>query len=770
MAWPTPQDYNEAVQNPKHAFADPELQMGRPELTPLDLPRPITGGFASVYRLQCAQRNWAVRCFLRQFHDHAKRYDAISDHLARVRLPYTVGFTFLRNGIRVGGQWYPILKMEWVQGEPLNSFIEKHLGNPNSLLSLASRWVEMMRALQKASIAHGDLQHGNVFVVDGDLRLIDYDGMYVPNLCGEASHELGHRNYQHPRRTESNFDPHLDNFSAWVIYVSLIALAVDSQLWQRFGGGDESLLFRRKDFEQPEDSDVFNALERHRDERIQSAATFFKSLLYLEPQQVCYLDGQIATTTFPPEEVHRADSSWIGDHVKRVGADAPAPLIAKRSSVALEPPLPPCPDPSWILDFLAPSAGAGGGVSFKNSAAPERVVLAVSAAMSAVFVWMAPLIVAASGSWLLGILHLVLFNLALWICRYRSDPSVRQFALLSSRLIAINDNIRAMERDIAAADRKKTELRNGNAAEQATIANEQKAVEAKEKKELDERQSAHQSVFSSINNRRQALNQQEVDALRKIQNDIGTKVVALNRQIAALTQGEATDLANTLRAQQEHHITAHLRRFSLEDAFITGVGPIFKSRLRIAGFHTAADVDVYRVQIVQGIGPQRAASLTAWRKSIESRARATMPQSLSQSNTAAIRAKYESQRQALEGERDREQRRQRDEENAVRAQCRRLLEEVDKEERAANTKIKGEIDEIRARYAQQYRFFRESLSSVADETASKLCEIDGRITEARKELFGLHWEMAKLRRQLKSFEGIKFPKYVKRVFFGLRAA
>ncbi|QLQ08322.1 MAG: hypothetical protein HZY76_21580 [Anaerolineae bacterium] len=55
-----------------------------------------------------------------------------------------------------------------------------------------------MRNLQTHGIAHGDLQHGNVLVAADELRLIDYDGMYVPPLSGRESHEIGHRNYQHP--------------------------------------------------------------------------------------------------------------------------------------------------------------------------------------------------------------------------------------------------------------------------------------------------------------------------------------------------------------------------------------------------------------------------------------------------------------------------------------------------------------------------------------------------------------------------------------------
>ncbi len=65
MGWPTPQEYNEAIQNPRSAFADPELKASQPILTPMGLPRPISGGFASVYQLVTEeQRTYAVRCFL----------------------------------------------------------------------------------------------------------------------------------------------------------------------------------------------------------------------------------------------------------------------------------------------------------------------------------------------------------------------------------------------------------------------------------------------------------------------------------------------------------------------------------------------------------------------------------------------------------------------------------------------------------------------------------------------------------------------------------
>jgi aminoglycoside phosphotransferase (APT) family kinase protein len=231
MSWPTPQDYNEAVQNPRLAFTDPDLRVGQPELNALQLPRPISGNFACVYKIQSGSQRWAARCFISRVTDLQCRYEAISEYLAKVNLPYTVPFSYASTGIKLQGQSYPLLKMQWVQGESLSTFVGRAVSYPDTLLSLAKVWSKMMADLKAVNIAHGDLQHGNILIVGDQLRLIDYDGMFVPALAGKQSNELGHRNYQLPSRSSWDYGSYLDNFSAWVIYVSLVALAVHPELW-----------------------------------------------------------------------------------------------------------------------------------------------------------------------------------------------------------------------------------------------------------------------------------------------------------------------------------------------------------------------------------------------------------------------------------------------------------------------------------------------------------------------------------------------------------
>src|SRR5258708_249651 len=111
MGWPHSQDYNEAIQNPRTSFGDPELRQARPSTNALGLPMPRSGNFADVYELRCpaSGASWAVKCFTRERPGLRERYDEIGRHLRRARLPFMIDFNFLEQGIRVHGRWYPVV-------------------------------------------------------------------------------------------------------------------------------------------------------------------------------------------------------------------------------------------------------------------------------------------------------------------------------------------------------------------------------------------------------------------------------------------------------------------------------------------------------------------------------------------------------------------------------------------------------------------------------------------------------------------------------------
>ena len=286
--YPTPSDYQEAVQVPESAFADADLQAATPRTNVLGLPQPITGAFAAVFPMTTeGGRTYAVKCFLKEVPEQQARYEAVADHLADVDLDALVGFDYQPAGVRVAGTDYPVLKMEWVDGTVLNRFVEEHLDEPEVLARLSAAWADLMGDLEDCDLAHGDLQHGNVLVqTTGDelrLRLVDYDTMYVPALEGWRSAEVGHRNYQHPDRTDSDFGPTLDRFPGLAVYTALRGLAARPSLWDRYDTG-ENLLFRDADFYDPEQSALMDELASM--EATADLAEALRTACYVEPSDV----------------------------------------------------------------------------------------------------------------------------------------------------------------------------------------------------------------------------------------------------------------------------------------------------------------------------------------------------------------------------------------------------------------------------------------------------------------------------------------------------
>ncbi|HEX7315488.1 MAG TPA: Ada metal-binding domain-containing protein [Pyrinomonadaceae bacterium] len=260
--WPSARNYAEAVQCPLVCFEEPSLKRMLPAVDRLGMPLVTSGQFAYVFKLNPGDgggETLAVRCFRGFLGDREERYRALDAQLNASRIAALPQFKYLSKGILVAGRRYPVLVMEWVEGPTLDVYLDEAVGRREALLHLADEWVKLMGELHEAGIAHGDLQHGNIIVEGGRLRLVDLDGMFVPALEGFKASEVGHQHYQHPARDVAHFSSGTDNFSALVVYLSLISLAERPELWREHH--DENLLFTRADFADPEASALFPKIE-----------------------------------------------------------------------------------------------------------------------------------------------------------------------------------------------------------------------------------------------------------------------------------------------------------------------------------------------------------------------------------------------------------------------------------------------------------------------------------------------------------------------------
>jgi hypothetical protein len=668
MPWPSDQDYNEAIQNPRIAFVDPELRSGQVEVNSMGIPKARSGNFATVYKVTANGASHAVRCFRYDNPEHDVRYPAIASYLTQNVLPYMVSFRYLSEGIRVGPSWYPFVRMRWIEGDSLVAYIEKNLSSPKALRELAAAWAQMLTDLRLARIAHGDLQHGNVLVVQGKLRLVDYDGMYVPALSGSRGIELGHRNYQHPQRTELDFGPHLDNFSAWLIYASLVALAAQPALWAQLKGGDECLLFRRQDFDAPERSAAFRLLKGLPDGHVRGLADQLERFLWLPPDQVPAVDDREGAlgpadrgdTSAPP------GTSWIQDYTKQFAEQAGSEFPSIEVG-----------DPTWLQDHVEQKLDLG---SFTNNVTTDRTIaLLLFVAAGALCAWLShgaalPLALVA---WLGGISGAALITAACWLIRYRAESIFPAVHALRSELARATKDREDANRIFGELKAKRLQRRASFTQDGARLAKRELALQADEERRLRDVDAVLQTALEQATGRRRtastgegaekrilaeavggeisglsralsALPDQERQELARLSSDSGAKVNALSGQIQQIITRRDRELAVALREYQDQIVSGHLLKIQLCDARIPGIGPQLKQRLAAAGFVSAGNIGM-RTPDVPGIGEKKWAALFAWRQQLEWPIRAReAPKSLPQFKSYTIEQRYDAQVRSLQ--------------------------------------------------------------------------------------------------------------------------
>ena len=92
-------------------------------------------------------RNFALRVFTTESPERHERYDLISEYLKGRKLKSLVEFEYRDKSIRSAGdgKWYPLILMDWVQGETLFKWVRARSleGNRRALATAAERWVAL---------------------------------------------------------------------------------------------------------------------------------------------------------------------------------------------------------------------------------------------------------------------------------------------------------------------------------------------------------------------------------------------------------------------------------------------------------------------------------------------------------------------------------------------------------------------------------------------------------------------------------------------------
>lgn len=268
--FPSISDYNKAVENKfyqdrSNIFSPILKQSGELHFEP--------GGRAVVYKVQDSANNIkAIKLFTVNRDSLFQKYNQISKYIHKFNSSkYFVEFQFKEKLIYCSDinsdkndNIFPGVIMEWAEGKTLGSSVKNlcEQKEKRSLKQLTEKFKDLSLFVIDSDFGHGDLKHDNI-IVDSDfnLKLIDYDDMFIPEFKGQKSGELGTPSFQHLKRKSDDFNAHIDDFSILSIYSSLLALAEYPYLYEKYED-QQNLLFRLEDFENPEKSEIFQFFDK----------------------------------------------------------------------------------------------------------------------------------------------------------------------------------------------------------------------------------------------------------------------------------------------------------------------------------------------------------------------------------------------------------------------------------------------------------------------------------------------------------------------------
>jgi WD40 repeat protein len=259
MSFPTLREYKDAIESGPESFRT--LKTLSPVLDGYGEPYRVSGNFAVVFKMSdsLTGKHYALKCFHRDNDDISAAYRKISAYLEKIDSNYLVRYRFIEDELRVRSSHterndFPVLLMEWVEGKNLRESIRHSIDTKDKdhLELLSFRFDLMAVWMLDQEFAHGDLKPDNIIVTESDsLVLVDYDGMFVPEMEGESARENGTPGFRNPYLWEQEFfNRHRDDFSIMVISMALGLLAFEPGLYHETKS-DEHLIFKEEDLKSP---------------------------------------------------------------------------------------------------------------------------------------------------------------------------------------------------------------------------------------------------------------------------------------------------------------------------------------------------------------------------------------------------------------------------------------------------------------------------------------------------------------------------------------
>ena len=129
-----------------------------------------SGAFAVVFKMldKSTGKYYALKCFTEEQQGRAEAYRQIADELDLLDSPYITSVKYMEKELFVDSQCeedeFPVLLMDWVDGETMEAYIAANYRNHSAMSMLSYRFGKMAAWLRTQSFSHGDIKPDNIIV------------------------------------------------------------------------------------------------------------------------------------------------------------------------------------------------------------------------------------------------------------------------------------------------------------------------------------------------------------------------------------------------------------------------------------------------------------------------------------------------------------------------------------------------------------------------------------------------------------------------------
>lgn len=264
----------------------------------------VKGSNSVVFKMQDSHtgKYYAIKCYTGLKYDIYNRMEVVKEKLRLVESPYLVKMNIVYNELNInvnnlmdeGICYYPIVIMNWVEGDTLDKYHPKSEKLEDDLKHLINSYKAMSSWLLEQNFSHGDVSPQNILVTkDNNTLLIDYDNVvFSDEDVVPVSVKMKDDDFCNPCLTSSKYEDNIDNFSLVSIMISLIyQFESTSKPWNR-GNYFYGYFLKKEDYTDLDKSNLYKNIDK-----------CYSSEYELSNFRLC-LKQQLRSTVFSKEEIN----------------------------------------------------------------------------------------------------------------------------------------------------------------------------------------------------------------------------------------------------------------------------------------------------------------------------------------------------------------------------------------------------------------------------------------------------------------------------------